>query len=121
MQWELRFLEGHDGGEYTAHQDVIAIITNTMMTLIFMTFTYSRSDIKIMKLIMLENNTNNLNGNLIQQNINCHSQCDDKSIIITAWVLEPKKSFSKKTHKDIKLIHKSHCLLQKRVFQWLEN
>jgi hypothetical protein len=27
---------------------------------------------------MLENNTNNLNGNIIKQNINCHSQCDDQ-------------------------------------------
>jgi hypothetical protein len=26
---------------------------------------------------MSENNANNLNGNSIKQNINCHSQCDD--------------------------------------------
>jgi hypothetical protein len=45
------------------------------MILILMVFTYSRSDRKI-KLNMLENNTNNLNGNPIRPNINCHSQYD---------------------------------------------
>jgi hypothetical protein len=40
-----------------------------MMILILMIFTYSRSDNEI-KLIILENNINNLNGNLIGQNIN---------------------------------------------------
>jgi hypothetical protein len=49
-----------------------------MMTIpILIIFTYSLSDSKI-KLIMLENNTNNLNGNLIKQNINHHSQHDDE-------------------------------------------
>jgi hypothetical protein len=46
------------------------------MILILMVFTYSHSDSKI-KLIMSGNNTNNLNGNLVKQNINRHSQCDD--------------------------------------------
>jgi GH15 family glucan-1,4-alpha-glucosidase len=74
----LQFLDGHDGDEHNAHQDVITITTNTMMILILMIFTYSRSDNKI-KLIMSENNTNkNSMDNLIQQNINCHSQCDDQ-------------------------------------------
>jgi predicted metal-binding protein len=32
-----------------------------------------------MKLIMSENNTNkNLRDNLISQNVNCHSQCNDQ-------------------------------------------
>jgi hypothetical protein len=47
------------------------------MILILMIFTYSCSDNKI-NLIMSENNTNNLNENLIKQNINYHSQCDDQ-------------------------------------------
>jgi hypothetical protein len=52
-----------------------------MMILILIIFTYSRSDSKI-KFIMLENNTNNLNENLIKQNINCHSQCDDQNPLL---------------------------------------
>jgi hypothetical protein len=48
-----------------------------MMILVLIMFTYSLSDSKI-KLIISENNTNNLNGNLIKQNINCHSQRDDQ-------------------------------------------
>jgi hypothetical protein len=48
-----------------------------MPILILIIFTYLLSDSKI-KLIMLKNNTNNLNENLIKQNINCHSQCDDQ-------------------------------------------
>jgi hypothetical protein len=48
-----------------------------MMILIVMVFTYSHIDSKI-KVIMSENNTNNLNRNLIKQNINCHSQRDDQ-------------------------------------------
>jgi hypothetical protein len=59
------------------HQNVITIITNMMMILILMIFTHSRSNSKI-KLIMLENNINNLNENLIEQNINYHSQRDDQ-------------------------------------------
>jgi hypothetical protein len=43
-----------------------------MMTLILIIFTYSLSDSKI-KLIMSENNTNNLNGNLIKKNNTCNS------------------------------------------------
>jgi hypothetical protein len=59
---------------------------------------------------MSKNNTNNLNENLIKQNINCHSQCDDQNHYynMSTWT---KKSFSRKAHKDIKLIHKSHYLL----------
>jgi hypothetical protein len=34
------------------------------------------------KLIMLENNTNNLNGNSIKLNINCHSQCDNQNSLL---------------------------------------
>jgi hypothetical protein len=30
----------------------------------------------------LENNTNNLNENLIKQNINYHSQCDDQNPLL---------------------------------------
>jgi hypothetical protein len=49
-----------------------------MMTILsLIMFTYSLSDSKI-KLIISENNTNNLNRNLIKQNINCHSQRDDQ-------------------------------------------
>jgi hypothetical protein len=59
----LQFLEGHDGDEHNTHQNDITIITNTMMILILIVFTYLHSDSKI-KLIMLENNTNNLNGKL---------------------------------------------------------
>jgi hypothetical protein len=73
----LQFLESHDGDEHNVHQNIIRIITNTMMILILMVFTYSRSDRKI-KINMLENNTNNLNGNPIRPNINCHSQYDDQ-------------------------------------------
>jgi hypothetical protein len=63
------------------------------------------------KLIMLENNTNNLNGNSIKPNINCHSQCDPKSIITNMSVLT-KKSFSRKAYENIKLMnHWRHCLL----------
>jgi hypothetical protein len=59
----LQFLEGHDGDEHNTHQNDITIITNAMMILILIVFTYLHSDSKI-KLIMLENNTNNLNGKL---------------------------------------------------------
>jgi hypothetical protein len=31
---------------------------------------------------MLENNTNNLNGNSIKQNISCHSQYDDQNPLL---------------------------------------
>jgi hypothetical protein len=65
LQWQLQFLEGHDGDEHNAHQNVITIITNMTMILILMIFTYSCSDNKI-KLIMSKNNTNNLNENLIK-------------------------------------------------------
>jgi hypothetical protein len=73
----LQSLGGHDGDEHNTHQNDITIITNMMMILILMVFTYSRSGSKI-KLIMLENNTNILNGNSIKSNINCHSHCDDQ-------------------------------------------
>jgi hypothetical protein len=73
----LRFLEGRDGDEQNAHQNIITILINMMMILILMVFTYSRSDSKI-KLIMSKNNSNKLNGDLIKQNINCHSQCDNQ-------------------------------------------
>jgi hypothetical protein len=47
--------------------------------MILIIFTYSRSDSK-MRLIMSENNTNNLNENLIKQKkFNCHSQRDDQN------------------------------------------
>jgi hypothetical protein len=49
------------------------------MILISMIFTYSRSDSKI-KLIMSENNTNNLNGNLSKISIVIHNVVT-KSII----------------------------------------
>jgi hypothetical protein len=66
-----------------------------------------------MKLIMSENNTNkNSMDNLIRQNVNCHSQCDDQIFHynMNTWT---KKSFSRKAHKDIKLMkYESHCLLQ---------
>jgi uncharacterized membrane protein len=74
----LQSLGGHDGDEHNTHQNDITIITKAMMILILMVFTYSCSDSKN-KLIMLENNTNNLNENSIKLNINfCHSQCDDQ-------------------------------------------
>jgi ABC-type phosphate/phosphonate transport system permease subunit len=65
----LQFLEGHNGDEHNTHQNITTIITNMMMIFILMIFTYSRSDNKI-KFIMSENNTNNLNENLIEQDIN---------------------------------------------------
>jgi hypothetical protein len=49
----------HDDDKHNTHQNVITIITNTMMILILMIFTYSRSYSKT-KLIMSKNNTNNL-------------------------------------------------------------
>jgi hypothetical protein len=62
---------------------------------------------------MSENNTNkNLRDNLISQNVNCHSQCNDQILYynMSTWT---KKSFSRKSHNDIKLMkHESHCLLQ---------
>jgi hypothetical protein len=91
-----------------------------MMIFILMIFTYSRSDSKI-ELIMSENNTNNLNGNLIKQNINCHSQCDDQIHYYYSMSTWTKKSFSRKAHNDIKLIHKSNAYYITRVSQWLEN
>jgi hypothetical protein len=48
-----------------------------MMIVLLIIFTYTLSDSKI-KLIMLKNNTNNLNENLIKQNINCYSQRDEQ-------------------------------------------
>jgi hypothetical protein len=60
---------------------------------------------------MSKNNTNkNPMDNLIRQNINCHSQCDDQIHYynISTWT---KKSFSRNAYNDTKLIHKSHCLL----------
>jgi hypothetical protein len=65
----IAILGGHDGDEHNTHQNDITIITKEMMILILMVFTYSCSDNKN-KLIMLENNTNNLNGNSIKLNIN---------------------------------------------------
>jgi hypothetical protein len=77
LQRELQFLEGHDGDEHNTHQNNITIITNMMTILILMVFTYSRSDSKI-KLTMLEIIPTISMKNLIRQNINCHSQCDDQ-------------------------------------------
>jgi hypothetical protein len=76
IKLSLQFLEDHDGDEHNAHQNGITITTDMMLILITIIFTYTLSDSKI-KLIMLENNTNNLSGNLIKQNKTCHSQCDD--------------------------------------------
>jgi hypothetical protein len=86
----LQFLEGHDGDEHNAHQNVITIITNTMMILILIIFTYLLSDSKI-KLIMSKNNTNNLNENLIKKKITLviHNVMI-KYIIITTRVVELK-------------------------------
>jgi hypothetical protein len=42
----IAVLRGHDGEEHNTHQNDIAIITNAMMILILMVFTYSRSDRK---------------------------------------------------------------------------
>jgi hypothetical protein len=53
-----------------------------MMILILMVSTYSRSDRKI-KLIMLKNITNNLNGNLIKKISTVIHNVMTKSIIIT--------------------------------------
>jgi hypothetical protein len=53
---------------------------------------------------MSKNNTNNLNENLIKQNTNCHSQCDDQIHYynMSIWT---KKSFSKKAHANINLMN----------------
>jgi hypothetical protein len=61
---------------------------------------------------MSENSTNkNSMDNLIRQNINYHSQCDDQ--IHYYNMSTSKKYFSKKAHKDIKpMKYESHCLLQ---------
>jgi hypothetical protein len=42
----LQSLGGHDGDEHNTHQNDITIIIKTMMILILMVFTYSRSDSK---------------------------------------------------------------------------
>jgi hypothetical protein len=55
----IAIIEGHDGDEHNTHQNDITIITKTMMILILMVFTYSRSDRKI-KLIMLETQLNQI-------------------------------------------------------------
>jgi hypothetical protein len=65
----LQSLGGHDGDEHNTHQNDITIITKAMMILILMVLTYSCSGSKN-KLIMLENNTNDLNGSSIKLNIN---------------------------------------------------
>jgi hypothetical protein len=53
-----------------------------MVTFILSTYNiHILSDSKI-KLIMLENNTNNHNENLIRQNKTCHLQCDDQLLIV---------------------------------------
>jgi hypothetical protein len=75
-------LRGHDGDEHNTHQNDITIIIKAMMILILMVLTYSCSDSKKIKLIMLENNTNNLNENSIKPNINCHSLCDDQNSLL---------------------------------------
>jgi hypothetical protein len=93
----ITILRGHDGDEHNTHQNDIIIITKVMMILILMVFTYSCSDSKN-NLIMLKNNTNNLNGNSIKLNIIfCHSQCDDQ--IHYYSMSRAKKSFSSKAHK----------------------
>jgi hypothetical protein len=62
---------------------------------------------------MSKNNTNNLNGYLIKQNNTCHSQYDKKIHYYYNMSNWTKKSFSRMTHKDIKLTnHKTHFLLQ---------
>jgi hypothetical protein len=63
LQQELQFSEDHDSDEQNAHQNVIKITTNAIIILILIIFTYSDSK---RKLIMLENNINNLNENLIK-------------------------------------------------------
>jgi hypothetical protein len=90
------------------------------MMMILTIFTHSLSDNKI-KLILSENNTNNLNGNLINQNNTCHSQCDDQIHYYYNMSTWTKKSFSRMAHKDIKLMnHKNHCLLQNESFNGLK-
>jgi hypothetical protein len=81
------------------------------MILILMVFTYSCSDSKD-KLIMLENNTNNLNGNSIKLNINFVTHNVMSKFIITDMCVLTKKSFSRKAHENIRLMnHWNHCLL----------
>jgi hypothetical protein len=60
---------GHDGAEHNIHQNIITIITNMMTILILIIFTYSHSDSKIKTHYVRKQH---------QQNINCHSQCDDQ-------------------------------------------
>jgi hypothetical protein len=74
----LQFLEAHDGDEHDANQNVITIITNMILILILMIFTYSRSDSKINTRYVRKQCQQKLNGNLIKPNINCHSQCEDQ-------------------------------------------
>jgi hypothetical protein len=65
---------------------------------LFLWYSHTHVVIEKIKLIMLENNTNNLNENSIKPNINCHSQCDDHIHYYnkSTWI---KKSFSRKEHK----------------------
>jgi hypothetical protein len=92
LQWQLQSLGGHDGDEHNTHQNNITIITNAMMILILMVFTYSRSDSKknllCWKIILT----------ITKPNINYHSQCDDHIHYynMSTWI---KKSFSRKAHK----------------------
>jgi hypothetical protein len=84
----------------------------TMMILILMVFTCSCSDSKD-KLIMLENNTNNLNENSIKLNTNLSFTMWWPKFIITDMSVLTKKSFSRKAHKNIRLMnHWNYCLLR---------
>jgi hypothetical protein len=42
----IAIFRGHDGDEHNTHQNDIASMTNVMMILILMVFTYSHSDSK---------------------------------------------------------------------------
>jgi hypothetical protein len=65
---------------------------------LFLWYSHTHVGIAKIKLIMLENTTNNLNENSIKPNNNCHSQCDDQMHYynMSTWI---KKSFSRKAHK----------------------
>jgi hypothetical protein len=56
--------------------------------------------------------------NLISQNINCHSQCDDQIHYynMSTWT---KKSFWRKAHKDIKLMKQSLLITNWESFNGL--
>jgi hypothetical protein len=78
----IAILRGHDGDEHNTHQNDITIITKKMMMILILRYSHTHVVIAKIKLIMLENNTNNLNENSIKPNINCHSQCDDQNSLL---------------------------------------